>query len=177
MDFDASRRGGLLIPSNSPFQLVLEPSPDVAMSSVADFATKVSIAGKIDASQTSTITQSLASLGERTEAVMALRESLFRLNLLAADGHIDSNQVTNLFGQILAVAQKIADAELEKQNVKEQQAITAGKTADANRAASEQKTAAIKQGLLDSKLSAIQKLDIAPDKKASLIESLGKEGE
>jgi len=29
MDFDASR---LLIPSNSPFQLVLEPSPDVAMS-------------------------------------------------------------------------------------------------------------------------------------------------
>ena len=179
MDFDASRRGGFLIQTNTPFQLILEPAPDVAITSVAEFITKASVKDKFTAEQTTKITESLTSLGERTEAVMVLRESLFRLNLLAANGTVDKNDVTNLFSQILNVASKIADAEVNKQKTKEEQAKTDAKQADADKSksdanakATDLKTELLKSDLFKSKISAIQKLDIAPDKKANMIESL-----
>jgi hypothetical protein len=163
MDFDASRRAGLLVSSNSPFQLVLEPTPDVAITSVAEFITKASVQDKFTAEQTTKITENLTALGERTEAVMILRESLFRLNLLAANRTIDQRSVTNLFSEILKVASFIAQAELGKETSKQERA-----KADTQQS----QTKAKDVDFLESKLSDIRALDIPAERKATMIQEL-----
>lgn len=177
LDFDASRRGGLLLATNSPFQVILEPAPDVAISSVAEFAAKASAQGKFDAEATAKITESLTSLGERTEAVMILRESLFRLNLLAANHAIDSNAVTNLFSQILAASQKIVEAEVKKQQAKIDQASADKSQSDASKSKSDADkakadVAATAKRLQLEQTSIIKGLNVTDDKKLQMLQQI-----
>lgn len=114
MDFDATRRGGVIISTDSKFKVLFEPTPDVAVASVAEIITKLSITNQISAENSVKITESLTSLGEVTATVKALRESLFRISELAANNQIDSNQTVMLYTNALEAVIKLAQSQANK---------------------------------------------------------------
>jgi hypothetical protein len=112
LDYDASRRGGFLLPSSQrgKFILVSEPAPDVAVQSVADLSAKLSYQG-IDGTASAKLTQTMIELGKRTQAVMMLRELMFRVSELYASGALTQAQVEPLVQEIIKAATMIANAD------------------------------------------------------------------
>ena len=118
MDFDATRRGAVLISTNTAYKVVFEPTPDVAMGVVAEIVTKFSITNQISAENSVKITESLTSLGEVTTTVKALRESLFRISELAANNQINPEQTETLYKEALKTMIKLAEAQANKSDPK-----------------------------------------------------------
>lgn len=80
-DYDASRRGTLLLPKSAQGTYVVcsEPAPDVAMNLVNKLEGKLTAKDIEIADAKGEITISAIKLAERTQMVMFLRESLYRL--------------------------------------------------------------------------------------------------
>lgn len=115
LDFDASRRGAVILPMPSgatrPNAFILaEPAPDVALGTVTDLTGKLNYQG-IDASASAKITENIIELGKRTQAIMFLRELMYRAAEQHLNGAITSTELTALNQQIIAAAKDIALAE------------------------------------------------------------------
>ena len=102
LEYDATRRGGFLLDkkddngNKTGRVLIAENSPDVASSISAELVAKtkdVEISGKL--------TESLLELGKRTETVMILRESLYRLAELTNNVNLTAEQSTALYTRVL----------------------------------------------------------------------------
>lgn len=135
VDYDATRRGVYFVPrpkkdGESPsYYLVTEPPPDVALGVIADITAKVKT-DSMDAEASAKFSEQVIELGKRTQAVMVLREGLFRLQEGYANGVITKDVYMVGFGQILSAAESIALAEIKDPAV-------ASKQADANKARAE----------------------------------------
>lgn len=114
MDFDALRRGGLLLKTNAGYHVILEPAPDAALYSTVDSVTKLKLTDKLDAEQSFKVTQALVELGEVNTTVKALRESLFRINELAVNGFLEKTNVVYLYETALKSVEKLAQAQANK---------------------------------------------------------------
>jgi hypothetical protein len=147
MDFDGTRRVGLLIPTNSHFRVVLEPAPDATIETTAKFVASFAMTNQLSADQTTRITEKITQLGEVTAIVKALRESLFRINELSVNGHLDKIQVERLYTNALHAVVALADKSAN----------------DAKKAAAEAETAQVK---------AIQSLAVSQEEKALLLQNL-----
>ncbi len=123
MEYDATRRGALLLPAGeggkAATRILAEPSPDAALSATLDIAAKTK-SGEVSVK----LAESIVELGKRTEAVMVLRESLYRLGELVHNGALKEGDAKALFEKILVEVGKIATAEKEE-------AVTKGEDAKA----------------------------------------------
>lgn len=126
VDTVATRRGTYLVRqgdgNDARWMLVAEPPPDAAMASAVQAAAEV--AGKAAANSSGeasiTVTQTLTKLVERTQAITILRDSLYRLSEAYANGTIDKATYAAKFGEVLAVAERIARTqELAEENEKQ----------------------------------------------------------
>src|SRR5262245_58234032 len=95
-DYDASRRGALILPQGGNQRVLSEPSPDVAIGVVAEFVGKASYQG-MSGEASAKVTESIAELGKRTQTIMFLREALFRLNELQTANQVDKDDVIALY--------------------------------------------------------------------------------
>jgi hypothetical protein len=141
IDYDATRRGAYLISTNNPDVRVLaEQSPDAAMGTVAEFVAKGSYNG-ISAEASAKVTETIAELGKRTQTVMVLRESMYRLNelqLLRPD--MPDSDVKEIYEKILETSLEIAKADLEAAKSESSKAAADKAAADAKKAAEINKT-------------------------------------
>lgn len=111
MDYDATRRGALILPTGADVRVLSEPAPDVAMATVADFTGKVSYQGA-SGEAAAKVTETIAELGKRTQTVMVLREALFRLNELQTyQKDLQPSDIKELYSKVLDTALEIAKAD------------------------------------------------------------------
>lgn len=105
-DYDAARRGTLLVPQSSQLRACSEPSPDVALALVSKLEASLGKEGVGEASGKGEFSSSVVKLAERTTTVMFLRESLYRL----CEQSLNQNFTKE---EILAAYEKVIDAALE----------------------------------------------------------------
>jgi hypothetical protein len=105
-------------PRNSRHVVVAEPPPDTALQKTVEAIGKLQVTaapggdvasgqlgvGVVDRDQ-------ILSLTNRTQAVVILRDSLFRLSEARANGFIDKGEWIKLYGKVVDSAKSIAEAE------------------------------------------------------------------
>lgn len=114
-DYDASRRGAFLVVADDreklkKIRLCAEPSPDVALARSQEILAKVSYQN-MPAELQVTMAEQIVALGKRTETVMFLRESLFRLCELSQNGDLNNGDLKELYEKVINAAVSLADAE------------------------------------------------------------------
>jgi hypothetical protein len=116
-DFDASRRGAILLPrpDGKGMMYCAEPSPDVAYNSVLSLVASVQTqTAGVDASTQLQFQQSVIELAQRTETIQFLRESLFRLCEQGLNGTMSQAAVEQEYDNALKTALALAEADLAK---------------------------------------------------------------
>lgn len=113
-DYDASRRGAILIPKYEKKNIAIcaEPSPDVALEIIDKFKADVGT-GNIKVGAEAEIQEKVIQLAKRTQTIMFLRESLYRLCELSLNFQLDSVKVSELYEKVIDAASKMAEAELK----------------------------------------------------------------
>lgn len=180
MDFDGTRRAGVLIASNSAYHVLFEPAPDAAISTAFESATKVQAKEQFSAEQAVKVTQSLTQLGEVSATVKTLREALFRIESMAANGYINGTQAVMLYTNALQAVVALANQPAEKARKAADDAKKAVDDAKSAQAAAEKakaeaetqkaQTKAKELDVMKSRLNEIQTLP--PEEKARLLRDL-----
>jgi hypothetical protein len=120
-DYDATRRGAILMPAPSNSQAIrfcAEPSPDVALQITDKFKAKGGD-GTITAEAEMDFDQDVIQLAQRTQTIMFLRESLYRLCELSMNMNITPTEIVGLYTKVLDSSTKLAEAELSYAKQKE----------------------------------------------------------
>ena len=111
VDFDASRRGALLLPrpDGKGMMYCSEPSPDVAYNSVLSLVASVQTSNpNVDASTQLQFQQSVVELAQRTETIQFLREALYRLCEQSLNGTMSQAAVEQEYDNALKTALALA---------------------------------------------------------------------
>jgi len=112
VDYDSTRRGTILIPKEgSEVAICAEPSPDVALAIVDRFKGSVGT-GKVDVAAEADVEENVIQLAKRTQTIMFLRESLYRLCEMSLNNSLKADQVVILYDKVIETASKVAEAEL-----------------------------------------------------------------
>ncbi len=118
IDMDASRRGVVIIPraNNQGYFVCSEPSPDVAVETVTKILAEIKLASgsNIDAKTEMEFKTAIVQLSQRTQTLLFLRESLFRICEQSINQNLSSEQVTKLYELAITTALKMAEADLAK---------------------------------------------------------------
>jgi hypothetical protein len=121
-DYDASRRGAVSYPSDANVKTCAEPSPDVALSFVSSIeASAKSEAGK-EAGGKGELNATIVELAKRTQMVMFLRESLYRLCEQSLNGNIGKDDVPIIYDKIISTASDLAKSDQANAQAKAQEA-------------------------------------------------------
>jgi hypothetical protein len=122
-DYEASRRGAVLTnhdhQTGKRIRICAEPSPDVAIARTQDILAKTSFPNVADGEAQAKFTEAVSQLGQRTETVMFLRESLFRLCELSNNADLEAKDTIRLYKEVIKAAQALAAAELKRAEVDE----------------------------------------------------------
>lgn len=119
-DYDASRRGTIMIPKGEgvSFAVCSEPAPDVALELVNKLEGNLT-GDELDiADAKGEITVSAIKLAERTQMVMFLRESLFRLCELSVSNSFTAEETKDMYLKVVQAALEIVEkdkAEVERE--------------------------------------------------------------
>ena len=111
VDYDATRRGAIVTPQDKKLFVCSEPSPDVALEMVDKFLLKIGYE-KISAEAQADISTKVVELGRRTQVIMFLRESLYRLCEMSANFGLKPDEVKDLYEMVISAAVDMAKAEL-----------------------------------------------------------------
>lgn len=109
-DYNSDRRGAFVIPADKKFQVISEPSPDTAVQNALKLAGSLnyqSVTGQLSAD----LSQQIVQLGERTEMIMFLRETMFRLSETGNNAGWSSEDYKDLYTEIVNAAVTLAEAE------------------------------------------------------------------
>lgn len=104
LDYDASRRGTLVLPNNVNVKTCAEPSPDVALSLVSKLEGSLKKTGVGEAEATAEFNATVIQLAKRTQMVMFLRESLFRLCEQSLNSNFEKKDIVDTYNKILEAA-------------------------------------------------------------------------
>ena len=116
IDMDASRRAAYVIRKDQPIGLCAEPAPDVSIEFVSRVMAEVSSAeGGIDAKTQAELQSKVVELAGRTQTVLFLRESLYRLCEQSLNGNLNSAQVKELYEIALRTALTLAETDALKE--------------------------------------------------------------
>jgi hypothetical protein len=113
-DYDASRRGAILIPKHEQKNIAIcaEPSPDIALEILNKFKANVGT-DKIAIGTEADIQEKVIQLAKRTQTLMFLREALYRLCELSLNFQLKDEEVRELYEKVIEAAAKMAEAELK----------------------------------------------------------------
>jgi len=118
IDMDASRRGVVVLPrpDGRGYYACSEPSPDVAVETVTRILAEIKLSNgsNIDAKTEMEFKTAIVNLSQRTQTLLFLRESLFRICEQSANQNLSSDQVTKLYELAITTALKLAEADLAK---------------------------------------------------------------
>lgn len=122
MDYDVTRRGTIVSGSGSTWKACAEPAPDAAIGVVAKLEGGLEVAGQGEATGKGELTQSIVNLAEKTQMVLFLRESLFRLCELSINTNITPDKTQALYRAVLdsalaLVEKEKAEIQLEQQRL------------------------------------------------------------
>ena len=139
-DYDASRRGTIMIPKSqsATYAVCSEPAPDVALDLVNKLEGNLTAEDLDIADAKGEITVSAIKLAERTQMVMFLRESLFRLCELSISNSFTADETKDMYLKVVQAALEIVEkdrAEVEKETAEVEKA-----TAEASARAETAKT-------------------------------------
>lgn len=112
-DYTSDRRGTLMIPKGKGVITCSEPSPDTAMDVVSKLGLTAELPGgqgTVEAS--SQVKQEVVQLAKRTQMVMFLRESLYRLCEISANNGLSPAQVVAQYDQVIKAALELAKVEV-----------------------------------------------------------------
>lgn len=107
--YDASRRGTILIvddPNAKEYRRIrmcAEPAPDIAFNVISKMENSLNYKGLEDTAKAE-LTANVVKLAERTQMVMFLRESMFRLCEISINTGISQKEVETLYRDILNIA-------------------------------------------------------------------------
>lgn len=122
MHYDASRRGTFVIPSHQKVVVCAEPSPDVALSLVTRLEASAKAADEAQLAAKAEFNATVVELAKRTQMVMFLRESMYRLCEQTMSGNIPATQVPALYADIVKAAMTLVQAEESEAKAKVQDA-------------------------------------------------------
>jgi hypothetical protein len=112
-DYDASRRGAILVPHYQKKNIAIcaEPSPDVALEVLDKFKADVAV-NEVKAGAEAEVQEKVIQLAKRSQTLMFLRESLYRLCELSLNYQLDDKEVQKLYEKVIDAAGKMAAVEL-----------------------------------------------------------------
>jgi hypothetical protein len=123
-NYDPSRRGSLLLyDAAGNYKILSEVQPDAIVSQVTDIASKLTakIKGQdISGENATKIAESVSELGKRSIAGGILRDALYRLQEMSISTTSITVDQKELFNKVLAVAEKIALAEVQAEEAKKE---------------------------------------------------------
>jgi len=117
LDYDASRRGTIILPKpdGKGVYYCAEPSPDMAYNSVVNLVASVQLQNpNVDASTQLQFQQSVVELAQRSETIQFLREAMFRLCEQSINGTMSQTAVEQEYDNALKTALALAQADLTK---------------------------------------------------------------
>jgi hypothetical protein len=117
IDMDASRRGVIIIPrpDNKGYFVCSEPSPDVAVATITRILAEVKLSNpNIDAKTEMEFRTAIIELTKRSQTILFLRESMFRICEQSINQNLSAEQVMKLHELAILTALKLAEAELAK---------------------------------------------------------------
>ncbi|HAS8529056.1 TPA: hypothetical protein I7769_21535, partial [Vibrio vulnificus] len=111
LDYDATRRGTIVSNGNTNWKSCAEPTPDAAMNLVSKLNGSADIAGKGKVSGSGELNQSIVKLAEKTQMVMFLRESMYRLCELSLNSNLTPEQINTLYKSVIDSSIKVIETE------------------------------------------------------------------
>ncbi|HGF5181850.1 hypothetical protein [Vibrio parahaemolyticus] len=111
LDYDATRRGAIVSNGSTDWKSCAEPTPDAAMNLVSKLSGSADIAGKGKVSGNGELNQNIVKLAEKTQMVMFLRESMFRLCELSLNANLTPEQINNLYKSVIDSSIKVIETE------------------------------------------------------------------
>lgn len=113
-DYDASRRGAVMVPDTAKIKMCSEPSPDAALNLVSklDLSLEKTGVGKTEGS--AEFNASVVKLAERTQMVMFLREALYRLCEQSLNQQFTKEEVLVAYNKVIDTAMAIAKADQDR---------------------------------------------------------------
>lgn len=116
IDYDATRRGAYILPGDGSMKMCAEPAPDVAMDSVTQIIANLKLPQTgVDANAQIELQQKVVELAGRTQLVLVLRESLYRLCEQGVNRQLSNEQIAALYKQALETVLRLADTDLAKE--------------------------------------------------------------
>ncbi|WP_370167096.1 hypothetical protein [Marisediminitalea sp.] len=125
MDYDVTRRGTIVSGTTSSWKACAEPAPDAAIGVVAKLEGTVKVADKGEVSGKGELAQSIINLAEKTQMVLFLRESLFRLCELSINTNIDADKTKELYETVINAALALVQKETAQINLEQQRLASA----------------------------------------------------
>jgi DNA repair exonuclease SbcCD ATPase subunit len=165
LDSDANRRAAYILQQTDPATqeqksvIVAEPPPDTALNLTATIAAQLSAKDLGDPQLQAQLAQTVTQLTQRTQAVVILRDSLFRLAEARANGFIDNDKWDAGFREVMTSVNSIAA--YEKKTIEELKAELRTVQAELSREKDEIKIVRRdKEDLLEQKNDLIRQKDI-----------------
>lgn len=111
-DYDAGRRGAVLVPSRGAVRFCAEPSPDIALQQSVNLIARAETPQGISAQGQAKLSADVIAMAGRTQTVVFLREALYRLCEQSLNGNLSQAEIAPLFLKILESSYQIAQAQL-----------------------------------------------------------------
>jgi hypothetical protein len=123
--YEAARRGGFLVGADSKIKMCAEPAPDVALARTIELVGKGSFQGATGEAQAK-LAEQLAQLSGRTQTVLILRESLFRLCELSINNSaLTPTELKGLYKDVIDAVVQLATADVTNAQAEEKKANAA----------------------------------------------------
>lgn len=116
IDYDASRRGAYILPADGSLRVCAEPAPDVALESITKIIAELRLAqADADGNAQIELSTRVVELAGRTQVVLILRESLYRLCEQGINGNLSNDQIAVLYQQVLDTIVMLAKTDLARE--------------------------------------------------------------
>jgi hypothetical protein len=125
IDYDATRRGTIVSNASSTWKSCAEPSPDAAIGVVAKLEGSLKIADQGEVGGKAELAQSIVNLAEKTQMVMFLRESLFRLCELSINSDISADKTIASYKLVIDAALALVEKERAEIDLAQQRLASA----------------------------------------------------
>lgn len=109
-DYNSDRRGAFLIPDGKKVKIISEPSPDTAVENTFKLAGSLNYQG-VTGQVSADLAQQIVQLGQRTEMIMFLRETMFRLSEAGNNAGWKDTDYKALYEKIVDASVTLAQAE------------------------------------------------------------------
>ena len=118
---DASARGIIMLPrpDGRGMSVCAEPSPDAMLSTVAQMVASVKLQNpQVDAQTQVNFQTAVGELSTRTQTVLFLRETMYRICEQQINQNLSSDQVMQLYTLAMQTALKLAESDATKSQTK-----------------------------------------------------------